>query len=77
MFFSMVLVMWFGADVGVMAVFHFLVAVSRIYFMCHWIGDTIAATIFTIPLGVIFTLARTDSHLQSKFYDILHSIIGK
>lgn len=75
MFFSMVLVMWFGVDPGVMMLFHVLVAVSRIYFMCHWIGDTIAATIMTIPLGVLFTMARQDPHLKDTFYQIVGKVI--
>ena len=47
MFFSMVMVLWYGADPGVMLLFHVLVAVSRVYFMCHWLGDTLAATLIT------------------------------
>jgi membrane-associated phospholipid phosphatase len=54
MFFSMVMVMWYGVDPGIMLIFHVLVAVSRVYFMCHWLGDTIAASIITYPIGLLF-----------------------
>lgn len=58
MFFSMVLVQWYGLDPGVMLIFHVLVAVSRVYFMCHWLGDTIAATVIIYPVGILFHWLR-------------------
>lgn len=61
MFFSMVMVMWYGVDPGIMLVFHVLVAVSRVYFMCHWLGDTLAASIITYPIGLIFLWLRSTA----------------
>ena len=74
MFFSMVLVQWFGVDLGVMLVFHVLVAVSRVYFMCHWIGDTVAATVLTYPLGVIFTMMRDSQDLHKVFDKLFRTV---
>lgn len=34
------------------------VAISRVYFMCHWIGDTIVAMFIETPIAIILIYLR-------------------
>jgi hypothetical protein len=50
MFFTLVMIWWYGVNPLVMIVFHILVAVSRVYFMCHWLGDTVILFFFWLRI---------------------------
>ena len=54
--FSYFLYYVYGVNWVIAAMITVLVAISRVYFMCHWIGDTIFAVIIEGPmaLGLIY-----------------------
>jgi membrane-associated phospholipid phosphatase len=73
MFFTLVMIWWYGVNPLVMIVFHILVAVSRVYFMCHWLGDTVIATVLAYPIGLFFFWLRI--YLRKSWEPVINSMI--
>lgn len=48
-------VMWhLGADLKILVIFTLLVCLGRVYFMCHWVLDTVVGTILGLLTGYAY-----------------------
>ncbi len=44
--------------------FHVAVCIGRVYYMCHWVADTVAATILGVTIGNLFIKLVTDGFFE-------------
>jgi len=40
-----------GVNIYWLVLFHIGVCLGRVYYMCHWLGDTICATVIGVVIG--------------------------
>ena len=57
-----------GINPWMLIVFHLLVCIGRVYYMCHWVADTLVSSVIGVFIATML--------LQSEALDFIKTIHG-
>ncbi len=54
----------------ILVLFHLGVCLGRVYYMCHWIADTVVSTIIGVMVARLLLLIDLEPILQSSLLNL-------